>query len=110
MKWSRALVVATIFSYFTAAVAAVMGYPANVGILPSVQALIFGLMGMFLAITLSGKQRSLNAGMSIVYGILAALSFSGIQVWIDYSGSGASLGPWMALWDLAVAVALLDEV
>ena len=109
MKWSRALIFTTIFSYFTASAAALMGYPANAGIDASIQALIFGVMGLLLSFCAVQDRPQLSASLSIVYGILAALSFSGLQVWIDYSGAGASLGPWMALWDLAMAVALADD-
>jgi len=45
--------------------------------------------------------------LAAVYGVMAILSFSGIQVWIHYAGDKSVLGPAMAAWDLALAIALL---
>lgn len=104
MKWNNALIYTTIWSYAAAAVSAMLGYPAMEADIFMQTALYFA-MALLLFIALSRKEiRPYLAGL---YGCLAMISFSGIQKWISYNGT-TSLGPWMALWDLALAIALLE--
>lgn len=44
-----------------------------------------------------------------MYGIIAMLSFSGVQTWINYHGV-TSLGPYMSLWDLTLAVSIFMSI
>lgn len=108
MKWSKALIWATIWSYFAAAVAALGGSPAMEGIPAPYQAIFYTLMGIILYAQLHYENNTLAIILTALYGFLAMLSFSGVQQWINYYGT-TSLGPWMALWDLALAVALADD-
>jgi hypothetical protein len=108
MTWNKALIYTTSFSYLGATVATLMGLPVmdNVGSLP--QALMYA--AMFVVLLLSLKYSHLRMPLAAGYGVMAMLSFSGIQRWIYYAGDRSILGPWMAAWDLALAVALLlDE-
>jgi len=104
MKWNNALIYTTIWSYIAAAVSAMLGYPAMEADIFIQTALYFAL-ALLLCVALSRTEiRPYLAGL---YGCLAMISFSGIQKWISYNGT-TSLGPWMALWDLVLAIALLE--
>ena len=106
MKWSQSLILISAFSYFGAFIMLLLGYPSMLG--PSYQLqLVWAISGtVFCLATLKYKKLGY---LGILYGILAILSFSGIQVWINYDG-GYSLGPYMALWDIVLGMAMLDDL
>lgn len=112
MKWSRALLLVTGFSYISAAFLTCVGYPPEATLPLHLQILGYLCLGLllFVASVYKGSIYFLNFSLSILYGALAVTSFSGIQKWVNYNGSSDFLGVAMAAWDLAVAVALLDEV
>ena len=112
MKWSRALLLVTGFSYLGAAFLTVAGYPPQATLPLHLQILGYLCLGLllFVASVYKGSIYFLNFSLAALYGVLAITSFSGVQSWVNYSGSSDFLGVAMAAWDLAVAVALLDEV
>ena len=111
MKWSRALLLVTAFSYFGAAFLTLVGYPPEATIPPNFQAAIYVFLGLtLLTIIVEGHVVFVDYLLALLYGVLAGTSFSGIQKWINYNGSSDLLGVAMAAWDLAIAIALLDEV
>lgn len=112
MKWSRALLLVTGFSYIGAAFLTLVGYPPEATLPPYLQAVLYVCLGIFLFVASIFKRRVdfVDYLLAAIYGVLAVFSFSGIQKWINYNGSPDFLGVAMAVWDLAVAVSLLDEV
>jgi hypothetical protein len=108
MTWNRALIFTTSFSYLGAIVATLMGLPLQDNINPYAQAIIY--IAMFVVLLLSLKHPLLRLPLAAFYGVMATLSFSGIQKWIHYAGDSSILGLGMAAWDMALAIALLlDE-
>jgi hypothetical protein len=107
MTWNEALIYTTSFSYLGATVATLMGLPVQDHVSVFVQAFFYILM--FAILLLSLKYKFMRMPLAAVYGVLAMLSFSGIQTWIHYSGDNSILGPGMAAWDLALAIALILE-
>ena len=108
MTWMKALIYTTSFSYLGAAVVTLMGLPVQDNVSPLGQALISA--AFFVALLTSLKYRLFRLPLAALYGVLAGLSFSGIQSWINYAGDRSILGPGMAAWDIALAIALLlDE-
>ena len=111
MKWSRAFLLVTGFSYIGAACLTMAGYPPEATLPPGFQIILYVCLGLilFVASIFKGRVHFINYPLVGMYGALAGLSFSGIQKWVNYNGSPDFLGVAMAAWDLAVAVALLDE-
>lgn len=110
MKTGESVVYATTFSYLAAAAASLLGYPAMEGVHPVLQALGYG--GAALALNYARthpENRNLRMVLAALYGGMAAASFSGIQKWKSYANADGVMGPAMALWDLALAAALLEE-
>jgi hypothetical protein len=108
MKPAKAFMWATAWCYFAASLAALLGYPAEGSLPPIHQAALYLLLGIALmTLIFRGKSRVLRFILSALYGVLAGLSFSGIQKWINYNGSSDYLGVAMAAWDLALAVAIM---
>ena len=105
MTWMKALIFTSSFSYLGATVVTLMGFPLQEYSNSSSQAIAYALMSIFLLLSLEFK--ILRIPLAAVYGVSAMMSLSGILIWINYSGEGSFLGPWMAIWDLALAVALL---
>lgn len=112
---SSGLIYITVFSYLAAAVATLAGFPAmeSIGTYP-VDAATQGAFYLAMAILLGyafihPEARRLRYLLAAMYGVVAMLSSSGIQVWINYAGSNAYLGPAMALWDITLALVLLKE-
>lgn len=112
---SSGLIYITVFSYLAAAIATLAGFPVMKGIGPlmvntATQGAFYLAMAILLGYAFIHPEiRTLRYTLAAVYGILAMLSFSGIQVWINYAGSNAYLGPAMALWDITLALVLLKE-
>jgi len=111
LKWSRAFLLVTVFSYIGAAFLTCTGYPPEATLPPGFQIILYVCLGLilFVASIFKGRVHFINYPLAGMYGALAGLSFSGIQKWVNYNGSPDFLGVAMAAWDLAVAVALLDE-
>lgn len=110
MKTGESVVYATTFSYLLAAVASLLGYPAMEGLHPMLQALSYG--GLAFALNYARvhpENRDLRMALAALYGGLGMASFSGIQKWKSYAIADGVMGPAMALWDLTLAVALLEE-
>jgi hypothetical protein len=107
MKWSQGLIFASIFSYVSAVIMTLLGFPPLSGLSISIQVIYY--VGAIIVLSLSPKYRLLRVFCAICYGIAAMMSFSGIQTWTNYDGNLA-LGPYMAVWDLALAVAMLDDI
>jgi hypothetical protein len=108
MTWMKALIYTTGFSYLGAAIVAFMGLPVQDNVSPLGQALMQATL--FVALFTSLKYSLFRLPLAALYGVLATLSFSGIQTWINYAGDRSILGPSMAAWDIALAIALLlDE-
>jgi hypothetical protein len=105
MTWMKALIFVSSFSYVGAAVVTIMGLPLMGYVGLSTQALNYFFMSTVLFLAL--RYEVLRMPLAAVYGVLAILSFSGIQTWIHYAGDNSVLGPAMAAWDLALAIALL---
>jgi hypothetical protein len=112
LKWSRAFLLVTGFSYIGAAFLTVAGYPPEATVPPSFQLVLYVFLGILLMVmsVFKGRVDFINYPLAALYGVLAVTSFSGVQRWVNYNGSSDFLGVAMAAWDLAVAVALLDEV
>jgi len=106
------LLLVTAWSYAAAAVLALSGWPAmeaigNEVISPIFQACIYACLAALLAFSWTSRApRWLLHALAGFYGASAGLSFMGIQRWISYADAGDLLGPAMAAWDLAVALAL----
>ncbi len=109
MRWSEALIFASIFSYVAAAATTLMGYPSQDPGLYSSSLQIAFYLTMPLLLALSRSYRPLRVVLAGVYGVVAMLSFSGVQRWVNYNGDSSLLGPAMSVWDLSLAVALLDD-
>ena len=107
MTWNKALIYTSSFSYLGATIATLMGLPVMGYINPIAQAICY--ITMFLVLLLSLKYNVFRLPLAAVYGVIAMLSFSGIQTWVNYAGDSSILGPGMAAWDLALAIALLLE-
>ena len=99
------------FSYVGAAFLTWAGYPPEATLSPYYQIMLYLGLGVLLMVSLIYKRTIpfANFTFAALYGVMACLSFSGIQKWVNYNGSPDFLGVAMAAWDLAVAVALLDE-
>ena len=105
MNKSEAFIYVSAASYLGAAAVTVAGFPPMAGI----SALAQGVSYIAAAILLSYYIDTPVYGtlLAAIYGVLAMLSFSGVQQWINYNGASDYLGVAMALWDLALAVAIL---
>jgi len=110
MKSKDALLYTTVFTYIGAALFVLV---TRVPLIEGINYLLEGTMYLLFAslITVAQYYRNYTLKMSLagLYGIIAGFSFSGIQPWINYNGT-TSLGPFMALWDIALAIALLQDV
>lgn len=106
LKWNHSLIYVSIFSYITAIIMTVMGLPPLVNMSSFTQIILYSLSVLGLA--LSSKIRWLKPILAANYGVVAMLSFSGCQLWINYDGN-LSLGPYMSLWDLSLALALMSD-
>lgn len=106
MRWSEALVFTSLFSYIGAIIITLLGYPplSNVDILVQI---IFYLLCVSLLYS-SLEFVKIRKYLAAAYGLGAILNFSGVMVWMNYDGNLA-LGPYMALWDIGLAIALLDD-
>jgi len=100
------------FSYIGAAFLTVAGYPPEATLPLHLQILGYFCLGFLLLTwsTFKGRLHFVDYLLAALYGVLAVTSFSGVQKWVNYNGSSDFLGVAMAAWNLAVAVALLDEV
>ncbi|MHA2220169.1 MAG: hypothetical protein ACXACY_30170 [Candidatus Hodarchaeales archaeon] len=107
MTWMKALIITSCFSYLGATVVSLMGLPIMEHIDVFTQSINY--LVMFTLLLLALRYNVLRIPLAAVYGVLAMLSFSGIQVWINYAGDKNILGPAMAAWDLALAIALLID-
>ena len=105
MTWNKALIYTTSFSYLGATVVTLMGLPILDYVGSFTQGIFYIAMSFILLLSL--KYSVFRMPLAAVYGVMAMLSFSGIQTWIYYAGDSSILGPGMAAWDLALAVALL---
>ena len=105
MNKSEAFVYTTACSYIGAAAIAVAGYPSMANVSSQFQILCYLIAYAILISCLVYPQ--LRFPVATIYGVLAVLSFSGVQSWVNYSGSADFLGVAMALWDLVLAVSLL---
>ena len=85
----------------------IAGYPPMTGLSPFVQSIGYILAAVILSVYFTYNNTILGGILAIIYGILAVLSFSGVQQWINYNGASDYLGVAMALWDLVLAVAIL---
>lgn len=109
VKWNDAFIYASSFSYLAAALATLIGYPVmDSRLLPLSLQVGFYLVAFLLLLT-SRVLPSVKWVVAGFYGMVAMLSFSGLQPWICYAGDLNLHGPIMAGWDLALAVALLIE-
>jgi len=61
-----------------------------------------------LGLAFSSKIKWLKPILAANYGVVAMLSFSGYQFWINYGGP-TSLGPFMSIWDLSLAIAIMSD-
>jgi len=110
VKTGEALIYITEFSYISASIASIVGYPALEGLHPLAQSAIFaGMAGALHYARTHPENKAFRKALSALYGCLAPLSFTGIQKWKSYIGDPSILGPAMALWDLALAIALLQD-
>ncbi len=107
MSKSRAFIFTTAWSYIGALAVTIAGYPPMTGLSSLAQCEIYALSAAFLFVYLSYQNTTLGRILGVLYGILAGLSFSGIQQWVNYNGASDYLGVAMALWDLSLAVAIL---
>ena len=103
IQWNQALILTTAFSYATAMVYSFFS-PTPILVNTPNEGIIFGIMGIILVGCLFFEV--VRYFSMALYGMLAPLSFLGVQKWNNYHGT-TSLGPWMALWDLALAIAIL---
>jgi len=109
MKWSEAIIYATVFSYVTAAATTFTGYPLqDPATYSSILQVAFYVV-MALLLILSRRYRLLRPAMAAVFGVVAMLSFSGVQRWVNYNGDSSLLGPLMSIWYLTLAVALMSD-
>ena len=81
------------------------GYPLMSGLSEFIQIGIYFVSAFVLFNCVNYSQ--LRIPVAAIYGLLAVMSFSGLQPWINYSGSNDLLGVAMALWDLVLAVVIL---
>jgi len=109
MKIGESFVYTTMFSYVAASILALIGFPALEGIDPILQSLIYGFAAIILNYArVHPEKRFLRKVLAAIYGVLASASFMGVQKWSSYANGYGFMGPLMALWDLALAVALLE--
>lgn len=107
VSWQKALIGTTIVSYGTAIVATAAGHPPLADIAPNVQMLQYATVGGLLSLhLLFPGNKWLRYGIMGFYGMAAGLSFSGLQKWNWDGVPQPILGPAMAAWDLALAVAV----
>jgi hypothetical protein len=106
MRWSEALVFTSIFSYIGAIIITLLGYPplSNIDVLIQIIFYLLCVFSLYSSLEFVKIRHYLAAG----YGLGAILNFSGVMVWMNYDGNLA-LGPYMALWDIGLAIALLDD-
>jgi hypothetical protein len=109
VRWGDALIFTSSFSYVSALIAAVLGYPAmRPDAFPVyLQGILY--VSMFFLLLLSFLDRRIRWVVAAGYGLSAMLSFTGLQPWVSYMGDSQLLGPAMAAWDLLLAVALLTR-
>lgn len=106
IKWNDALIYVSAFSYLAAAIATSVGYPLlNTEQVSSTVQIISHFIA-FSLLMLCEFYPNLRFGVAGLYGMVAMYSFSGLQQWVNYYGTG-SLGPSMAAWDLILAVSLI---
>lgn len=110
MKWSSSLIFVSIASYVAAILCVlVLGRPLLDNLPVHLEVFGYMLMMVLLIVSLRGTHPRINLLVSFLYGFIAMFSFSGLQQWINYYGD-LSLGPFMTLWDLVLAIAVLDDV
>ena len=100
------VIVLSIFSYLTAAVASLLGYPAVKGD-PHLQGLSYLIIALVIWIAVLYDNENLKLALTALYGVAAMLAFSGIVVWNNYDGT-LSLGPYMAAWDILLGVCIFS--
>lgn len=107
MKASKALVLASIAAYGVGIAATLSGSPPIADIPANAQIAMMAGMGGLLSLHLKYPRNEwLKIALTLAYGGLAAASFGGLQKW-NWSGQPQPiLGPAMAAWDLALAVAV----
>jgi hypothetical protein len=107
MKWSLGLIYISLFSYLGAVLMTVLGYPPISGVSEWLQVFYY-FLGAFLCY-LGIRFKKLGYVIGMMYGVFAMFSFSGVAVWLNYDGE-SSLGPYMALWDISIGVAMLNDL
>lgn len=109
IRWNNGLIYASSFSYLAAAIATFIGYPSQDPRFVPISLQIAFYIVMSILLVASQLNRPLRWALAGVYGAVAMLSFSGVQRWINYHGDSSFLGPAMAAWDIALAIALMDN-
>lgn len=108
-RWNDAFIFTTSFSYISALIASLFGYPMISPTIFPVLVQVILYLSMFLLLLISFFNRRIRWAIAAGYGFSAMLSFSGLQPWVSYLGNSSLLGPAMAAWDLILAIALLTK-
>jgi len=110
MNSKKALIYTTIISYIMAGLyVLVTGVQFQAGIHKLLEGTMYIVLAGNILVAEYYENKRLKTILVCLFGLLAPFSFSGLQKWINYSGT-TSLGPFMALWDIAMAIALLEDV
>jgi hypothetical protein len=106
LRWNHSLIYVSVFSYLTIIITTLMGIPPLARMSSTDQLVLYSLSAI--GLTLSSKIQWLKPILAANYGVVAMLSFSGYQIWIDYVGD-LNLGPYISLWDISLALALMSD-
>ena len=108
-SWNDAFIYTSSFSYLAAIISSFYGYPMlDPTIIPTLTQ-ILGYYLLFILLQFSNMSRKIRLFLSAGYGIAAMLSYSGLLPWMNYYGNPLLSGPFMAIWDITLAMALMKK-
>lgn len=107
-----AFIFASAFAYFAGIALVLLGHPPILNIHPIIQTVVFFFMGL-LCITATSDYEGvpllhrIRELLAVIWGAMAAFTFTGYVVWAPSGDAASRL--FMTMWDLALAVAVLDD-
>ena len=108
-SWNDAFIYTSSFSYLAAIISSFYGFPImDPNIIPTFTQII-GYYLMFILLQFSGTSRKLRLCIAAVYGMAAMFSYCGLLPWMNYYSNSILSGPFMAVWDLTLGMALLKK-
>jgi hypothetical protein len=107
-----AFIFASAFAYFAGIALVFLGYPPILNMHPFLQAVAFLFMGLLSLVANSDYEgvpllHRIRELLAMMWGAMAAFTFVGFVVWAPAGDPASRL--FMTLWDLALAICVLDD-